>query len=412
MGVKSGRKRMAALLAALMLPLAACAAGEDARPLTSDGREILTVASVGAQPGLDYLCAAFNAQSGEYYARIVEYGYEPDADAAPERLATELIAGRGPDIVAASGGNSLMQEAKDSGAFLELTPLLDELAPGLVPAVAEALRERPEIYDLPESFGISSFLAHPSQTGGRDSLTMEEAEACAAALGEGCGVFQQWMTREELYKRAMDDATGRYIDFEAGTCSFEDPGYIALLELCAACPAEPQGYENGGCLLMSYPLTSVEQLCTLERLYGDDYCFMGFPQEGEGRRGWLERRASTCFSVSAAGNTEGALEFIRFAFSTERQALAEGGLPLDQAALDALFAAALDGEYSQGTLAQRDVDAFYELLNSGLSFSERPDAVTLIMMEEARAFFAGGATAQEAAHRTQERVSLYLAEQA
>lgn len=92
-------------------------------------------------------------------------------------------AGRGPDIVAASGGNSLMQEAKDSGAFLELTPLLDELAPGLVPAVAEALRERPEIYDLPESFGINSFLAHPSQTGGRLSLTMEEAEACAAALG-------------------------------------------------------------------------------------------------------------------------------------------------------------------------------------------------------------------------------------
>ena len=48
MGVKSGRKRMAALLAALMLPLAACAAGEDARPLAGDGREILTVASVGA----------------------------------------------------------------------------------------------------------------------------------------------------------------------------------------------------------------------------------------------------------------------------------------------------------------------------------------------------------------------------
>lgn len=166
MGVKSGTKCMAALLAALMLPLAACAAGEDARPLTSDGREILTVACVHGRPGLDYLCAAFNAQSGEYYARIVEYGYEPDADAAPERLATELIAGRGPDIVAAGGINSLMQEAKDSGAFLELTPLLDELVPGLVPAVAEALRERPEIYDLPESFGISSFLAHPSQTGG------------------------------------------------------------------------------------------------------------------------------------------------------------------------------------------------------------------------------------------------------
>lgn len=411
MGVKSGRKCMAALLAALMLPFSACAAGEDARPLTGDGREILTVASVSAQPGLDYLCAAFNAQSGQYYARIVEYGYEPDADASPERLATELIAGRGPDIVAAGGSNSLMQEAKDSGAFLELTPLLGELAPGLAPAVAEALRERPEIYDLPESFGITSFLAHPSQTGGRLGLTMEEAEACAAALGGGCGVFQQWMTREELYKRAMDDATGRYIDFEAGTCSFEDPGYIALLELCAACPAEPQGYENGGCLLMSYPLTGVEQLCTLAKLYGDDYCFMGFPQEGEGRRGWLER-TGTCFSVSAAGNTEGALEFIRFALSYERQALVEAGFPVDQAALDARFAAALDGEYSQGTLAQRDVDAFYELLNSGLSFSERPDAVTLIMMEEARTFFAGGATAQEAAHRTQERVSLCLAEQA
>ena len=116
--------------------------------------------------------------------------------------------------------------------------------------------------------------------------------------------------------------------------------------------------------------------------------------------------------MSAAGNTEGALEFIRFALSYERQALVEAGFPVDQAALDARFAAALDGEYSQGTLAQRDVDAFYELLNSGLSFSERPDAVTLIMMEEARTFFAGGATAQEAAHRTQERVSLYLAEQA
>ena len=114
-----------------------------------------------------------------------------------------------------------MQEAKDSGAFLELTPLLDELAPGLVPAVAEALRERPEIYDLPESFGITSFLAHPSQTGGRLSLTMEEAEACAAALGEGAdcsGVLAACIgkqTEQEARRFGMRTITAREATLDA-----------------------------------------------------------------------------------------------------------------------------------------------------------------------------------------------------
>ena len=296
--------------------------------------------------------------------------------------------------------------------FLELTPLLDELSPRLVPAVESALRERPELYGLPYEFEIGTFLVHPSQTGGRESLTMEEAEECAAALGEGCTVFGSWMDREQLFIRVMDAAAGEYLDLEAGTCNFEDPGFIGLLELCMGQRAAGSELpETDGRLLMSLTLQGVDVLCVQERNYGDDYAFMGFPADGEdSAKGWLTW-SQTLLRVNASGNTEGALEFLNFALGEEAQRLCEC-FPALQSELDSRLDEAAEGKNAKGTLTDAGAEKFDTLLNSGLHFGGRPEAVSQIMLEEARAYFGGAITAQEAARRMQERVGLYLAERA
>ena len=410
MYVRGARRLMAAaLLSALVLPLSACgAAGEDAVPLTSDGREIVTLGVTTPVQTARALAGAFNARSEDYYVEVTEYAY--GTTATPELLYTQLTAGTAPDIIAAAPPE--LGEAEDSGAFLELTPLLDELSPRLVPAVESALRERPELYGLPYEFEIGTFLVHPSQTGGRESLTMEEAEECAAALGEGCTVFGSWMDREQLFIRVMEAAAGEYLDLEAGTCSFEDPGFIGLLELCMGQRAAGSELpETDGRLLMSLTLQGVDMLCVQERNYGDDYAFMGFPADGEdSAKGWLTW-SQTLLRVNASGNTEGALEFLNFALGEEAQRLCEC-FPVLQSELDRRLDEAAEGKNAKGTLTDAGAEKFDTLLNSGLHFGGRPEAVSQIVLEEARAYFGGAITAQEAARRMQERVGLYLAESA
>ena len=152
-------------------------------------------------------------------------------------------------------------------------------------------------------------------------------------------------------------------------------------------------------------------LCVQERNYGDDYAFMNFPADGEdSAKGWLTW-SQTLLRVNASGNTEGALEFLNFALGEEAQRLCEC-FPVLQSELDRRLDEAAEGKNAKGTLTDAGAEKFDTLLNSGLHFGGRPEAVSQIVLEEARAYFGGAITAQEAARRMQERVGLYLAERA
>ena len=217
-------RRLLALLTAFVLfaGLAGCGAAEPEQEpeLAPDGRRVLTLGIVNSVPEARTLASLFNAQSREYKVEIEEYEYG-GSGSTPDDLTLELATGDAPDILVTETDKSF-EGAQASGLFVELSGLLDELAPELVPCMYEALRAQDAVYALPYEFEVWTFLTQPSRVEGRQSLTMEEAERCAARLGEGAKVFQQWMTRTELFKRVASFAAGKYIDWETAAARMQD----------------------------------------------------------------------------------------------------------------------------------------------------------------------------------------------
>ena len=398
-------RRLLALLTAFVLfaGLAGCGAAEPEPELAPDGRRILTLGLVNTVPEARTLVSLFNAQSGEYKVEIVEYKYG-GSGSTPDDLTLELATGDAPDILVTETDSSF-ESAQASGLFVELSGLLDELAPELVPCMYEALRAQDAVYALPFEFGVWTFLTQPSRVDGRESLTMEEAEQCAAQLGEGAKVFQQWMTRTELFKRVVSFAAGKYIDWETASCDFESEGFLGLLELCMGQRADDSPYpEEQLCLLESYLLTAENWFGGgIQLACGEDYCFMGFPGQADGAQGWLT--PGMCFYATAAGDTEGAMEFLRFVLGPKAQEQCES-FPMLQSELDGRQETAV----LTGLHMQSDAEKLNGLLGSGLASENCPQTVTSMLIEEAQAYFAGDCTLETAAARMQDRVSTYLAE--
>lgn len=390
------------LLAALLLTGCGAAEPEEASPMSADGRTVITLGVIAPSIEAGQLANLFNARSSEYRVEVTEYKYGSYLHETPDQLRMKLGTGEGPDLVAATSVNFSGMES--SAIFVELGTLLDEFGDELIPSVYEALKGQRGVYGLPTGFTVWTFLASPGEIGDQESLTMDEAREYAAALGEGASVFDQWMSRSELFKRVLRYSAGSFIDWEGHSCDFANGEFTALLELCMEQRADdsPVPMENL-CLLNSYPLSgSLWFSGTLQEL--GDYCFVGFPMDEPGARGWLDT-GSTIFLATAEGNTEGALEFLRFVLSPEAQKLTED-FPLLQSELDRRT----DTAIRSGLMSEADAAKLSELLGPGLRSSDTPNEVLYIMMEEAQAYFAGACTAQEAAARMQDRVSTYLAE--
>ena len=315
----------------------------------------------------------------------------------------QLAEGEGPDLLATTGTDFTSFER--SLVFVELGTLLDEFEDELIPSVYEALKGQRGVYGLPTGFGVWTFITSPSLVGGQESLTMDEARQYAAALGEGAAVFDKWLTRSEFFKRVLGFSAGSFIDWETYTCSFDSEGFLDLLELCLEQRADDSPFpEEDLRLLHSWLLTAPGWFGGgLQK--GGDYCFMGFPSDEPGPKGWLTTDGQV-FCAVASGDTEGALEFLRFVLSPEAQKLTED-FPLLQSELDRRT----DTAIRSGLMTETDAEKLSELLGPGLRSSDTPNEVLYIMMEEAQTYFAGACTAQEAAARMQDRVSTYLAEQ-
>lgn len=400
-------RKAAALFAALalLLGVAGCGAAEpEATPeLAADGRRILRLGLVNTVPEARVLASLFNAQNEEYKVEIEEYKYG-GSGITPDDLTLELATGKAPDILVTETDSSF-EGAQASGRFVELTGLVDEFASELVPCMYGALKAQDAVYALPYEFEVWTFLTQPSRVDGRQSLTMEEAEQYAACLGEGAKVFQQWMTRTELFKRVVSFAAGKYIDWETASCDFESEGFLKLLELCMGQRADDSPYpEVQLCLLESYLLTAGNWFGGgIQLACGEDYCFMGFPGQADGAQGWLT--TGMCFYATAAGDTGGAMEFLRFVLSPKAQEQCES-FPMLQSELDGRQETAV----LTGLHKQSDAEKLYGLLDSGLASENCPQTVTLMLIEEAQAYFAGDCTLETAAARMQDRVSTYLAE--
>jgi hypothetical protein len=259
-----------------------------------------------------------------------------------------------------------------------------------------------------------------------------------------------------------------FLDWEAGTASFDSEGFRDMLEFAAALPIQPPKEStmgdgevmSGTALAAAHTITSVDYWQMRDMVYMGKLVCPGFPMPD--RAGTLIYMTAPMALSAAAANPEGACAFLRSLLDEKAQTAYTDLFPSTVAAFENQLAEAMreptleegykiiywfsnggqfldptvypweggEGEKQPRTvfcwvddngsvyreekmyaMTEEQRDSLLKLLDGAVRSSSYDQVVAAIVNEEAGALFAGQRPSSEVAARIQERVLLYMAEQ-
>ncbi len=477
-------KKMLALALLLALLLSACVTADGAGPaagpdpvgeapataagapkLSEDGRIILTIGAFQKDSGVNalddlasytYLTRAaerFNETNRDYLVEIRSYGDAADADAL-ERLDSEVLGGKLPDMLAAWG--MPVERYARQGLLLDLYEWYDRDA--FFAGPLKSMETEGRLFSVSSSVQVLSFYGLESVLGRAEGYSLEELEGAWECFYTGENAFLPQFGGAEAFLLLAGMRLGEWVDRGVGTCRFDSPEFLSLLQFCQELPAEAALTRTEASVRGKLPYAQLSALCLKERdallgimvLSGDvgsilgEYAEILMPLEGEGivyvGLPGVPSAAGGCVSelpmaVSAgSGHPEGAKQFLDSLWDLGYRQLHEDemrSIPLMRSVLEDYLR--FYGEHARRDytdengeaytalsigsgirpLRDADIDALLALIEGASvplppTFMSKADP---ILLEEALAFFGGSQSAEKTAKNIQTRCSAYLDEQ-
>lgn len=204
----------------------------------------LTYAAMGIGSSVRTQILNFNRNSDAYRIEVTdysEYAAGGDYTAALTRLNTEILAGKVPDIISVSGMPVRQYGAK--GLLEDLWPYIEadtEIGgrDGVMERVFTAAEQDGKLYMIFDSFSINTVVGSRKMLGDRTSWTLDELKEALASMPEGCAIFGERDTKENMLSTVLGMNMDSYVDWSTGTCSFDSEEFKAALEFCNSFPAE------------------------------------------------------------------------------------------------------------------------------------------------------------------------------
>ena len=397
----------------------------------------------------------FNESSDKYKIDLIDYAAYDEAggqDTGLTRLNMDILSGNAPDIFDLSvlygydyGKKGLLEDLKPWFDRDE-TLSYDSLLPGAV----RLLEQDGRLYDLVPVFFINTYCAPAWLLEDGENWTLNELFAMAEDYGMQ-QIFGPRKTREDFLTEVLLYDRGEFVDEENASCCFDDPRFIRLLELSAQL-VDGQGGPFFGFpsalvytgrqmvynpLINTYPIDSINEA---NSVYGGDAAFAGFPSDsGTGTAMWPFFHLGM---YSGSANKEGVWEFFRFLLCGEYLsrryeevcAYELPGIPLVKEELEKRIPAwnAFCARETNSTIVSdigtagqqlervtieklpidgSEADTLMALIDRMDCLYEQDQRLLDIVLREARAFYSGDKTAEQAAKLIQSKASIYLAEQ-
>lgn len=211
------------------------------REWTIDNRRTVNIAFYGrASEMLAALKTQYMQLSPDHRVECLDYGADEEGLA---RLLRDVSTGEGIDLIVADG-----YSIDTAAGFTDLYPFLDadpelsreSFVPGLLPGIERNGR----LGEIWSGFSICTFVSDGALRDKPGALRLAECQAYLDSIGCTEPLFNGWMTKTELL-RCMTPGI-----FARGTAALESDGVRALLEICAARPAEVDTEETGSLELM------------------------------------------------------------------------------------------------------------------------------------------------------------------
>ncbi len=395
--------------------------------------------------------AKFNQSSATLRIEFKEYAGEDRWDLT--RLTTEITAGRIPDMLVMDtlpvrqyGAKGLLE---DLWPYIENDPELGRES--VMEHVLECVEQEGKLYQIADSFAIRTVVGAKAVVGDRMSWTLDDLQAALETMPEGCTAYNPAASKLWTLESFLYSDLDKYVDWENGTCSFDDEGFKNILTFCNKMKYTTQDWSNPEFAIqqnipdmailegrqMLYDNTSISNFFKIqqfEALFGGPVSFVGDPRS--------DGKCGSSFSLNVAGlcmttackDKEGAWEFMRQLLlphgikSTdipgEYYFYSEPGFPINREDFELLAQLSLhpeepghiakenglyDVEY--GPLTQEEYDQVMALYNAVDGFYAEDSTVWDIIEEQVQPYFAGDKSLDETIDLIQGRVELYVNEQ-
>lgn len=413
-------------------------------------KEPLTFACYYLDSAIRSEIVAFNKSSDKYRIQVTEYSlYDSEESSGVQKMNTEIASGNIPDIF--SLDNELpVQSYMEKGLFTDLKPYLEkdsELdASNYYQNVMDAFSNDGKWYVMVPRYTIKTYVTKASFVEGKNQWTIEDVEKLLEQYPDA--MFSEECTKSEILRGAMEYTGTQFIDWEKGTCNFQNEGFIQLLEFANRFPEEinyedeqywNEFYENYDYLyrknqILAQPmyLSTIRDVNYTEKgTFGEKISFVGFPTQ-EGHGGYIQ--PSYQFAISSKCNEQdGAWEFLKRFLKEDFQQGEQGyGMPLSKTAMKKLCEEAkerphytddkgeevyYDETYNIGNaevvleqMTDEDIERVLSYIESVTNTYGNQSDISDIVMEEAASYFSGQKSAQDVAAVIQSRAQIYVDE--
>lgn len=395
-------------------------------------KTVLTLGTTRLMSGMEEAVRKFNRTNPKYQIEVREYmdfNAGEDRQDAINRLATEVGAGKIPDILDTYGmpvyGWAASGVLEDLWPWIDLDRDIDR--EDLMVRVLEADSIGGKLYEVAGGFSFATAIGAKDIVGDRMAWTPEEMWAAMENMPEGS--ISMPYGREYLLREILQTHWERLVDWEKKTCSFDSEEFREILEFCGQFPEEGMGHEEqkdmlqdrAVMLLTRYP-GSFWDMQSIKADFRGATSLVGLPNPW-GAVGSCFDLGSGMAMTSSGQHKEGVWEFLRTMLLPGGQSsnLFLRQFPINKENFEAMSQEDGNGRYgysdSSGqfhpyrkpTQADREqVMALYEAADSVRRWDR---SLGEIIVEIAGAYFAGDKTLDETAELIQNRAQLYLDEQ-
>ena len=330
-------------------------------------KTVLTFACMYLDWNMRDAIVKFNRASNTH--RIVvrdysEYNTDDDYTAGIQKLNTEMLSGKLPDMIDINTYSMPIEQYAAKGFLTDLYELIDADADlsreSFVQPVLKALESADgKLYQLPSTFAVSTAIALDKVAGDYDTWNLAAVKDAMTKLQDGASVFDVYRTKSDILQTCISRNIDAFVDWENGSAHFDSDEFKALLEFANQFP-DTYDWENatdeendsaqnrinsGKQLMTDMYVSSFEDMLYQLTGFNGGVKFVGYPSEdGTSNHAFQVDGAiaisSTCADKTAAWN------FMK-QFLTEDYQLGSNvwNFPINQKAFDQKLKNAMTEEY-------------------------------------------------------------------
>ena len=391
--------------------------------------------------------ADFNKSQTEYRIRVKTY-VDMSGDWNEDEYNNQLarykadIAGGAIDLMSVESTDYSGVQLAKKGAFLDLSEYYSTVAnrSDYFENILDIFKINDKDYFAIKDVTLISMIGNAEVFKGKTGWTSQDLIELRNKYPDK--EFIEYASKESAISTMVLFTINTFMDYEKGTCDFNNQRFYDLLNFANTFPKEVNydNYDvygklsNGDIIVSELMLSDVSELSMHRQIMGEDSVIIGPPND-QGIRSQVI--PSTMFAISSKTDVkEGCYQFLKSLETGDEENNFRGyGLPvLKKAFYDNMkkeitpqtyvdengVTQTIESSYSIGTengyvdirsANQSDVDIIEDLMLSAKDTIRIDDKFAEIFLEEIQPFFEGKKSAEETANVLQSRMKIYLSEQ-